>query len=123
MRLTLVLLLSLASQLFSGQVTILAQNTKPKAKPVAEQQEITIGQQANEINRIQKNAYQLLETHLKTHTEEHAISIVLDYLRKEPFVKKAGVSQPTAGHGMPGIWVTYQNGMEGGVTYRKPGYK
>ncbi len=86
-------------------------------------QKMTIEQQADEMKRIQTHAYKLLESQLPKDTEEKAISAVLDYLRQEPFVKKAGVSKGTTGQGMPTIWIRYQNKMEGGVTYREPGYR
>jgi len=97
--------------------------TAIEKKDIFDNEQMTIEQQANEINRVQKEAYNLLEDNLKSTTEKNAISIVLDYLKKEPFVIEAGISEETVGRGMPTIWIIYKNGMEGGVTYRKPGYR
>jgi len=100
-----------------------ANGNKDEPKNNLIEKPITIEEQANEINRIQKKAYDLLEYNLKTKTEEEAIKIVLDYLSKESYVTKAEVSEPTVGHGMPSICIIYKNGMEGVVTYRNPGYR
>ena len=104
-------------------LSIFANENKDESKNNLIDTQMTIEEQANEINRIQKETYDLLEKNLKNKTEEEAIKIVLDHLSNEPYVVKAGVSEPTVGSGMPSIWITYKNGMEGVVIYRKPGYR
>ena len=110
----------LLAHVLCARPCIYAEEVKSKA---ASCQKKSLARQANEMKHIQDRAYRLLETHLASGTEEDAVKVALDYLRKEPFVREAGVSEGKIGRGMPGIWIVYKNGMSGGVTYRKPGYK
>lgn len=81
-------------------------------------QQVAIEKASKEMDRIQKKAYRILKKEVPIQGQQKAQALALDYLKAEAFVERAGVTE-----GTDSIWIVYKNGMQGGVTHRKEGYK
>lgn len=72
--------------------------------------------EADTINTTLASAEQLYYQRLPIVGKDQALADVVAFLKAQSFVQDAGISE-----GKVSVWVTYRNGMDGGILFNPPG--